>query len=88
MAYCLRAIATYGSGTMPNTIDLVFPDRMQPNLFLRYLRDMLDARGIKTIGGATIVDNDGAQIGRLLLANEDDESRAIQILTGTQIRTR
>jgi hypothetical protein len=73
---------------MPNTIDLVFPDRMQPNLFLRYLRDMLDARGIKTIGGATIVDNDGAQIGRLLLANEDDESRAIQILTGTQIRTR
>ena len=72
---------------MPNTIDLVFPDRMQPDLFLRYLRDMLDARGIKTIAGATIVDNDGAQIGRLLLANEDDKSRVIQILAHTQIKT-
>jgi len=72
---------------MPNTIDLVFPDRMQPDLFLRYLRDMLDARGIKTIAGATIVDNDGAEIGRLLLANEDDKSRVIQILAHTQIKT-
>jgi hypothetical protein len=73
---------------MPNTIDLVFPDQMQTDLFLRYLRDMLDARGIKTIAGATIVDNDGAEIGRLLLANKDDKSRAIQILASTQIKTR
>ncbi len=71
---------------MPNTIDLVFPDRMKPDLFLRYVREMLDARGIKTIAQATIFQTDGALIGRLLVTNQIDQSRAIQILTGTNIK--
>jgi hypothetical protein len=71
---------------MPNTIDLVFPDRVEHHLFLRYVREMLNARGIKTIAEKTIVGTDGAVIGRLLATNQIDQSRAIQILTGTNIK--
>jgi hypothetical protein len=71
---------------MPSTIDLVLPDRIQRDLFMRYVQDMLNARGIKTIAGATIFDTAGAMIGRLLLANQIDKSRAVQILAGTSIK--
>src|SRR5690348_14480189 len=70
---------------MPITIDLVFPERVEHHLFLRYVREMLNARGIKTIAETTIVETDGAVNGRLLVTNQIDQSRVIQILIGTNI---